>query len=232
MFANNNTTNYNNNKIDNVNTNIKTFFGDTASLQLSYWSDKISIKINPIQNVSSEGLRQYDYNKRIQTALTVENTTALANAIGKYILPRLDANNQDNGKEISVSVKGQKILTTFSYKKENGTDNVYLTLTPVNTDGSYDTTNAYTYKFNTNTIVIDAITNEPKTETSYSELLFVYNKFKNFVNVLGDSAHSINLDNSFKANRSANFNTQSNQSNTQNDYNAPVSSFSGIGDML
>ena len=52
---------YNNNNRRSVSTNIKTLYGDTASMSLSYWNDMISIKMNPCTgtNAHTDERRQH-----------------------------------------------------------------------------------------------------------------------------------------------------------------------------
>ena len=217
----------NNSNVKNSNnsttTNIRTFFGDLSCFQISYWDDKLSLKIHPLATVNADGVRQYDYSRKIQTALVSDKCIALSKAIEKKILPAIE-----EGSEASIAISLGKSVIAINTKKEADTFNVYFTIYPLTQDGTIDKTNAYVYKFNKTNILLD-FNNESGTGTEehiQSEFLFLYKKLKNITNISGEAVHSINVDNTMKSNFK---NNNSNSQNSNNNYSAPVSNF-GMSD--
>lgn len=224
MFGNTNYNNSNASKNNNsTSTQIRTFFGDLSCFQISYWDDKISLKINPLASVSSEGIRQYDYNRKIQTALTTDKCIALSKTIEKTVLPAIESKT-----DVSIGTILSKTAIAINGKKEDKDYNIYFTIYPLIEDSNknlkIDKPNAYIYKFNKTNILLDFNNDsgEGKEEQVHSEFLYLYSKLKHIANISGDVPHAINVNN----NNKAKINTQSTQSNgTQQNYSAPVSSF-------
>ena len=240
MFGNTNSMggmNYpkNNSNQQNVTTKIRTFYGNISCLQLSYWNENISIKINPLKMVSPEGIREYDYDAKAISAITGDKATALAELATKEILPVMEKvksgeiTSLENSINIGVSVgtKGGHIYLIYK-NDENGIPYAYLTLYTTSTpDGKPDENNSYSYKFEKIQVTVTNGENS-KTEISESEFLFVLNKFANLNNICGDVAHAENVNNAFQSNKS-NYSRQNNAPQPTpaptNSYSAPVSPF-------
>lgn len=235
MFGNQN----NNSANKNVNTKVRTLYGETACMQLSFWNENISIKINPLQGVSSEGIRQYDYTRRANTALTMDKCIALATKIREVIFPVMAKVKQDKkltapvSTGLSVGNKGSSLMIEYKNDDKNN-PYVYLTLyTNIGQDGKAPKDGVYSYKFSkVNTV--DNYDPEKGTGTDDSvdaEFMFFYEKIKNIADIAGTAAHSVNMDTELKAamgakNGGGGF---SNNNNTPSNYSAPVSDFSGFG---
>lgn len=234
MFTN---TQNNNTGDKNINTRITTLYGDISSLQLAYWNDKISIKINPLLSVSPEGLRQYDYTRRANTAITQEKCLALVDNVEKIIIPKIESNEpitENINIGVTVGTKGSAIYIEYK-NDENGVPSTYLTMYS-NIDPNTNkapSDGIYSYKF-TKIQVISGYNNETgESESSKSvesEFLFFIDKLRTMPQICGTAAHSINMDNTNKYTSKSNFNTsyQNNQPQTNNNnYSAPISDFSG-----
>lgn len=228
MFG--NMANNNNTNDRGVNTKIRTWFGELSCLQLSYWNDKIAVKINPLSSVSNDGLRQYDYTRRANTALTAEKCLALYKKLKKKILPIIEGEESFDGNPINVGVTTNNNGTALfvEYKNdENGVPYVYLTVyTNIGTDNKAPEDGTYKYKFEKTEVIenYDSINGTATTSKVDSEFIFFYEKLKNVADVYGTSAHSVNVNNSFKP--SAPKNNYNNTNNSSNNYSAPVSDFS------
>lgn len=229
MFGN---TGNNNSNERNINTKIKTFFGELSSLQLSYWNENISIKINPLTGVNADGIRQYDYTRRASTALTQEKCIAIANGIKRNILPLIE-NKTEPEKPISLGVsvgtKGSAVCVEYK-KDDKGIPSAYLTIyTNIDADGKAPKDGIFTYKFAKTTLSENY---DPESGTSTdvtieAEFLFFYEKIKNVSDVIGTAAHSVNNDSAYKKTAPSNYNNSGDNSNGNSNYSAPVSNYSG-----
>lgn len=238
----------NNTKDTNVTTKIRTFYGELSCLQLAYWNENISIKINPLLSVNEEGIRQYDYNRKASTALTTDKCLALASKIEEKILPAIKAYKETKNFDKPVNtgfIVGNKNSALFiEWKADNsGVPYVFLTFyTNISQDGVAPKDGAFSYKFAKLTANDDY---DPETGTSTSdtidaEFLFFYDKIKHVADIFGTAAHSCNVNNAFKEKRSGNSNNTYTQQNNNgnfgnsnfgnnasqsNQYAAPVGSF-------
>ena len=235
----NNSGNNSNNK--NVNTKIRTLYGETACLQLAYWNENISIKVNPLQSVNAEGMRQYDYSRRASTALSTDKCAALAAKIEEVIFPAIQQVKKDKKLDnpvntgLHVGNKGSAIFVEYK-NDDNDVPSLYLTVyTNIGQDGKAPKDGVYSYKFSK----VDTIDNyDPETGTGTddsvdAEFMFFYEKIKNITDISGAAAHSINVDMDSKTNagnRSNNNNNFSNNNNnTSSNYSAPVNDFNMDG---
>ncbi|NNV04736.1 hypothetical protein, partial [Brevibacillus sp. MCWH] len=90
-----NNTGNNSKDVVNVNTRGIQFMNSEgnfpSTLQIGYWNDMISLKINPALDKSQQTeTKKFDYEKLISTAITLEKATILAEAVEKYVLPSFD----------------------------------------------------------------------------------------------------------------------------------------------
>lgn len=192
----------NNNGSLNVNTKIRTMYGDTACMQLSYWNENISIRINPLSSVTDAGIRQYDYNRRGSTALTPDKCLALANEIKDKILPEIEKVKTSKKLEKPVSVgltvgtKGSSFFVEYK-DDDKGIPSLYVTLyTNVGPDNKAPKEGTYTYKFAKTTVVenYDPETGTGTESTTEAEFTYFYEKLKGMPAVQGSAAHSSNMD--------------------------------------
>lgn len=234
MFG--NVQNNNSNADKSVNTRIATLYGDISSLQLTYWNDKLSIKINPLQSISPEGLRQYDYTRRATTAITQEKCLALVNDIEKNIIPKIESGESltDNiNVGVAVGTKGTAVYVEYK-NDDKGIPSTYLTMyTNIDpTTNKAPTEGIYSYKFTKTQVSVgyDSETGESKgTKAVESEFMFFFDKLKTMPQICGTAAQSINMDNMNKSAPKNNYNSSysNTQSQVNNSYSAPVSDFSG-----
>lgn len=235
MFG--NTQNNNSSTDKSVNTKIATLYGEISCLQLTYWNDKLSLKINPLQSVSPEGLRQYDYSRRATTAITQEKCLALVNDIEKTIIPKIESGEpltEPINVGVPVGTKGTAVYIEYK-NDEKGVPSTYLTMY-TNIDSTTNKAPAdgvYSYKF-TKIQVNKGYNNETGeskgTRMVEAEFLFMLDKLKTMPQICGTSAQSINMDNLNKSAPRSNFNSSysnNNQSQNNNSYSAPVSDFTG-----
>lgn len=224
-----------------VNTRIKTFYGDLSSLQIGYWNDNVSIKINPLASVSADGIRNYDYQRRVNTALTSEKCIALAESIDSKIMPKVNEVKLGNGLASPVSVvlpvTNKSTLIAVEYKNdESGTPSLYLTVyTNVDQNGKAPSNGVYSYKFAKVKVVTDYDPETGAGNDDYveAEFLFFYDKLKKISDVFGTAAHSAKNDTT--SNFSAQGAQQPQQNNSysgntnagsyNNNYSTPVSNF-------
>lgn len=245
MFGNNYGGNTNNNyNQKSVNTRIRTFYSDLSALQLSYWNENISVKINPIiPGGNADGIRQYDYNRKIMTAITTEKAIGLYKKIKKNIIPVLEA--IENGEQTSLEKPinagvqiGQGTLLFIQYKMIDDTPTLDLALFTNVVDGKTAPENVFRYRFNKVEIVtsLDEETMEMETSKVEAEFLFFYEKLKNIATVVADAAHSVNMakphggnNNYASGNNNGNYNGNNYHNNSHNSgsssYSAPESEF-------
>lgn len=213
----------------NVNTKIKTFYSDISCMQLAYWNDKISIKINPLLSINADGLRQYDYNRRATTALVSEKCIALAEKIKENILPKIKEVSEKKTLDAAVNVGVQTGKNDgavfFEYKNdEAGVPSVYLTVyTTIGQDGKAPKDGVYSYKFSkVNTMEnYDSESGTGSDNVVEAEFMFVYNKLKNISDLFATATHSAAMDSSFVSTTGGNSGAGYNNGNTQSSTNPP-----------
>ena len=189
---------YNNNNRRSVSTNIKTLYGDTASMSLSYWNDMISIKMNPCTGTNADGIRQYDRNRSFSTALSIQKSKALVDLIEENILPLIKSVSEGNKLEHPVNVAVQcgakKAMVIIQYSNDDrGKPFVCLYgYTSSNDDGTCEQQNMYAYKFGKTSVIknYNPNTGEGDVVQVESEFEFFYNTLKNLDNAFGASSHS------------------------------------------
>lgn len=110
-------TSANNNKEQvNVNTRFMQFMNSEAStpstMQLSYWNDMLSIKINPALPPEKRTQNSfYNYEEGITTALTAEKVLTLVSEIKREIIPAIKLGEN---KVIGIPIAGGTSLLTVS----------------------------------------------------------------------------------------------------------------------
>lgn len=189
---------YNNNNRRSVSTNIKTLYGDTASMTLSYWNDMISIKMNPCTGTNADGVRQYDRNRSFSTALSIQKSKALVDLIEENILPLIKSVSEGNKLEHPVNVAVQcgvkKAMVIIQYSNDDrGKPFVCLYgYTSSNDDGTCEQQNMYAYKFGKTNVIknYNPNTGEGDVVQVESEFEFFYNVLKNQASAFGAASHS------------------------------------------
>lgn len=189
---------YNNNNRRSVSTNIKTLYGDTASMSLSYWNDMISIKMNPCTGTNADGVRQYDRNRSFSTALSIQKSKALVDLIEENILPLIKSVSEGNKLEHPVNVAVQcgvkKAMVIIQYSNDDrGKPFVCLYgYTSSNDDGTCEQQNMYSYKFGKTNVIknYNPNTGEGDVVQVESEFEFFYNVLKNQASAFGAASHS------------------------------------------
>ena len=189
---------YNNNNRRSVSTNIKTLYGDTASMSLSYWNDMISIKMNPCTGTNADSVRQYDRNRSFSTALSIQKSKALVDLIEENILPLIKSVSEGNKLEHPVNVAVQcgvkKAMVIIQYSNDDrGKPFVCLYgYTSSNDDGTCEQQNMYAYKFGKTNVIknYNPNTGEGDVVQVESEFEFFYNVLKNQASAFGAASHS------------------------------------------
>lgn len=241
MFGRN--SNQNNNGV-NVNTTFKTFFSDESSLTIGAWNGQISIRMIPCTGTDSNGMRQYDQNRRANTALYPEKADALKKGIDTIIIPTLKRVSEGEAIETPVSVSvsmgsndKKNVLSVELGKDQNGNIKVFLRLYQmIREDNSTGEENIYTYKFGENSYVTnyDYRTGKYTSENSVqSEFDVFYDILSHAVDILPINAHGVKYINQLGSKISAAYsgNSGSSASNNTPVYEAPISSFIGSEDM-
>lgn len=242
MFGRNN--NQSNNGV-NVNTAFKTFFSDLSSMTLGAWNGQISIRFTPCTGTDASGMRQYDQNRRANTALYPEKAITLKAGIDDVIIPAL--NKLKAGEEVelptSVSVTmgsndKKNVLSVELNKDSNGKIRVYLRLYQmVKADNTVDPQNIFSYVFGENTY----ITNYDYRNGQYggehevkSEWEVFYEILEKVTEILPISAHGTRYLNQLSSRFSSGGNSGNNSGNlsfnSTPSYEAPVSTFAGSED--
>ena len=228
----------NNSNSKNVNTKIRTFYSDTASLSMFYWNDNISLKISPMTGVDANGVRQYDFNRRANTALSQDKCMALALKVDEVIIPAINEvrNTGKLAKPVStgtiVGLKKSAVMVEYKPDSTNaGKPSVYLTVYGnLSDDNKAASDSTYTYKF-AKVTVIDGYNPETgasdKTEEIEGEFIFFMNKIRTAYDALGTAAHSSANNSPFSSNnnQSSGFNNSFTSSSSSNNYTAPMSGF-------
>ena len=226
---------YNNTNTKNVTTRIRTYYSDISSLQLSHWNENISIRINPLKEITPEGIRTYDYTRKASTALTADKSLALSKEIEEKILPKIKEYKETgifNGPVnagVSVGNKGSAIF--ISYEKDDKDIpyvfiTIYMNIDPEKNIAPADS--KFSYKFAKVTVIenYNPETGEGTEVQIDGEFLFFYEKIKNIVDTFGSIPHSINNENAYKAEVSTRSNNKNfSNNNGQQNYNAPVNNF-------
>lgn len=154
MFENNNRSNS-----INVNTTIIPWYSSTCRLTIGAWNDKLSLEFTPCTGQDSNGYNTYDKDKKVNTALTFENSCMLSLAIDKTLMPHIEAGDDT---ETSVSVMtGDKtnpnVIQIAREKTEDGTLGMSITfMKGVGSDGkATDATVINKFWFNSGEYIVD-----------------------------------------------------------------------------
>ena len=95
--------NSNNNQNDvSTNTSIMSFYSELSQLTIGAWNDKINLRFNPATGKDGNGLTQYNRDKKISSALSQVNASALYMEIKEKIMPMI-AGEKEKEKKITPS---------------------------------------------------------------------------------------------------------------------------------
>ena len=222
----------NNSNRQSVNTRSVVLYGELSCLTITWWDDKMSLKINPLLNVDSEGKRNYDTEKRVTTALTQVNAATLHSLAKTELLPVI-CDCLDNKKNLS-ELKSVMFPVGVSKKNAVGielrpSDKNYLDtyLVLYNNIKDDNTCNEkYEYKFNQISIVkdYDAEKGTGKEDKYEGEFLLFVNLLETVIIAISPVAHEIKCDNanSKRYNNGNNGGGYNNNYNNNNNYNQPA----------
>jgi hypothetical protein len=210
-------------------------------LQLAYWNENLSIRLSPVAGFGSDGVRQYNFNARATTAITVDKSIALVKKIDEIIMPAIE-NAKASGKldkpvntGLTVGAKGSAIFVELKEDKDK-VPTVFLTIyTNINAENNTAPSDGvFSYPFAKTQIVTgyDSETGAATTDTVESEFEFFVEKLRELPKISSNVSHAINLDNAYKAmyrsayqNRNGNGGDGSNGNNGNGSgYNAPMQS--------
>ena len=215
----------NNSNNPNINSRAITWYSDLSCLQIGYWDEKTSIKLNPILNIGEDGKRNYDSNRRVNTALTPEKATAFANILKEDIIPLLkmiekgEASPDEAVSEAFPVGVGAAITIELRPTRDGNNVDIFLVIYKnIKQDNTCD--EKYEYKFNT----LQRVRNY-NPETGKGMELVYHGEFMTFVKILDRSidsisatAHGIIYQNALSARRSSFASNNGNQSYNNNSY--------------
>ena len=199
MFNNANQNN-NANKGPSVTSTLKTMFCNLSSLRLSYWKDMLSLRFYPCTGTNSNGLYQYDYSKKLGSAISAEKCTTFVSLIEKDFLPAIKKVQDGEGfeKPLSIAIpvgdNGNLIGLKYDIDAESNKPSVFLSLyTGVGADEKAPLDGMMTYRFNKSVVLTDY-----QPQTGSHTAIEVETEFNYFVSVMRDinaascaAAHSI-----------------------------------------
>lgn len=185
---------------EGVTTTVKTLFGDYSSLTVSYWDDKLSLKINPAIGKDDRGLTTYDYKSRAITAFKSESLVGFLKEYHNSIVPVIK-DYTDTGKapsdivSIAITNNGKTKATmslTFGVQQGDTEPSSRLVIDmTINNESA-----TYFYKFNKEEVTvthngkIDKVMNE-------SELDLFISIAQGLISNLGNS-HASRVTESYK----------------------------------
>lgn len=210
---------YNNSSQDkSLTTKICTFFGELSSFAISYWNENLSVRINPCVGQSAEGIRQYDYNRRIVSAIPSHKCIALAKGIEEKILPLLNSHEiPTEAISVMIPVGKNNYIIGVEYIPNTNIENpvspadLYFSIYMPSADGKVDEANIARYRFNKMNVYMNynIETGTPTETVQYeSEFLFFYQKLSTMPTVFGAASHSINYDKLYKKPTNGGFESQ------------------------
>ena len=226
----------NNSSAPSVNTRFKTFYGELSCLYVGGWNDNLSLKINPIENVDENGRRNYDFKKKISTALVQEKISALLDEIDKNIIPAIEEKKEEfTSAGYQVGKDASAAFIEWD-KDDNNVWSVYITIYKnIQQDNTSDT--AFKYKFNKTAVIenYDAEKGTGDEKQVEGEFLTFVSILRSAVEMLGIAQHGIRYQQELDT-RSSGFNTSSfmggNTPTMNNQYSAETRSFDDEGDLL
>lgn len=250
MFGNNAYGGQNNGNGINVNTTVKTLYSDYSSLTLGAWNQQLSIRLAPCTGTDSNGMRQYDPNRKASTALVPEKALMLKSGIDAVIMPNLK-NILTGGsltEPVSVgtsmgSAERRNIVTIELSNDEGGQASVFLKVHQmVHDDKTCDPQNIFVYKFGSNSLIYDynPSTGQSREVNAQSEFLLFYDMLAHVSDLLPLSAHGAKYNAAVSARYQSGRNGQGNgmtpnmqfqRPSSQDAFNAPISNYDANDDL-
>ena len=87
-----------------TNTKALTLYSEMSCLQLQYWNDNLSIKLNPATGKDANGATSYDFTNKISTAVTQERAIGILSEVHDRIMPAVEECELGNPLEKPISV--------------------------------------------------------------------------------------------------------------------------------
>lgn len=229
----------------NVNTTFKVFFSDLSSLTVGAWNSQLSIRLIPCTGHDENGMRQYDQNRRANTALYPEKAVVLKKGIDKELLPlikKMEVGEHVEPKSVAISLGSndkKNVLAVELKADENGKFGLYLTLYQgIKEDNSSDPQNIYTYLFGKNTYVTDydfrtgKFGGEDEVESEWDVFYAMLSKCDEVLPIAAHGVRYVNtLSSKFTSNQNNTYKPQDSQLPFDNGMNVPTSSYSGSEDI-
>lgn len=161
----------NSNKV-NVTSTLRNLFSDISCLRLSFWNDMLSLRFFPCTGTGANGLYQYDYARKIGTAIGAEKCLSLHKILSEQMLPKIELYRAEKKFEgpvsIAVGVGVNGNLLSFRYDMDaTGKPYAFITVhTGVGADEKAPIDGSMSYKFNKMTILKDY---DPETGSHVAE---------------------------------------------------------------
>ena len=219
-----------------ANTRIATWYCDTSCLQLGFWDNNLSIKLNPTKAIDPDtGKITYDFDNRVNTAIVQEKAAPLLQAIEQRILPIIRGEVAFDGNPIKIGfpVGKEKTMGIFvEYKNdEKGVPSTYLTVYKnIGTDNC--TTDILPYKFNKVECLFD-YDNEKgtaETEVNEGEFMVFVSALRMLPTILGPSYHANKyysiMDKSASSQMGQNSGGNYSRQSSNSGYSAPITNYS------
>ena len=196
-----------------TNTSFITLFGSISSLTIGGWNDKISIRISPSSGIDSNGVRRYDFQRRVNTAIPFSQGLTFVEGIEKVVFPAIENGIPDKGTAIEMGSSNKKNIVEIStFLTDDGKMSVKLSINTISDTGN----SIIEYIFGTSQY---RVRNTKGTEEEYvtfqSELMEFYTILKNQIQVLGLGGHGYLQTNAIKAQFNARVNQYTNNYTNQ-----------------
>lgn len=181
-----------------TNTSFITLFGSISSLSIGGWNDKISVRISPSSGVDANGVRRYDFQRRVNTAIPFSQGLTFVEGIEKVVFPAIENSIPDKGTAIEMGSNNKKNIVEIStFLTDDGKISVKLSINTISDTGN----SIIEYIFGTTQYRIrnTKTGGEEEYVTVQSELMEFYTILKNQIQVLGLGGHGYLQTNAMKA---------------------------------
>jgi hypothetical protein len=159
-----------------------------STLVLGYWNDLLSIKIHPpLEKSKQTDTRYYNYEEKINTALTVDKAQVLVTQIERLLMPAI---RNDEEKNVAVIVSKDSLVLIGTGKKLTGSIKPYIALFKGLDPATKRTDNYLCYEFKSTKFVLDYDYETGECETTddnISEFLLFYTLLKSYVSAQSNS---------------------------------------------
>lgn len=209
MFGTKQNNDYGDTKKNSINTKIYQFKNkegfEPSTLQITGWDEMFALRINPALEPSKQSNEQiFDYERFVATSLNMEKAMLLLYKINKDILPAIE---NDEEKNIGISVGGDSLITVGTGKKITGSIKPYIAIhKSLNPDTKKPEQSIY-YEFKTSMTIddYDEKTGEYNMKEGYnSELYLFIELLKSFIKNSNFAGHSVRYNCRFTFDKIAN----------------------------